>query len=120
MKLVFHYNLRFCALASLYRDGWLASDLPALLIAITLNWYSLPACNFCMVAEGVFVSTVSHNCHSSSPLAFASTWYPVMGAPPSSMGTFQAMLMCLSDQSVTSGALGGKGAATNDRKYENV
>ena len=55
-------------MASLNLEALLGSDFPALLMAIILNWYSLPFWSFCMSAHVLFVSTVSHNCHSSSPL----------------------------------------------------
>merc|ERR1719369_2622553 len=52
------------SLATFGLEGKLGSDLPALLMAITLNWYSWPFCNFCMVALLSGVSRHSHICHS--------------------------------------------------------
>ena len=61
--------LRDLGKASLPLDEWLGSLLPALLIAIILNWYSLPFWSPWTVALVLFVSIVSHNCQpSSSPM----------------------------------------------------
>ncbi len=52
--------------ASLGLEGWPGSDLPALLTAMTRNWYSCPRCSFCRVIRVVAASTISHACHHRS------------------------------------------------------
>merc|ERR1712032_789697 len=101
-------GIRSVSFATFGREAWLASDLPALFTAMTLNWYSWPLVSFCNTTLFSLQSKVSQICQLPTLGLLASMMYPVMAVPPSSMGSSQFSVMLLSFHSETVGWPGGR------------
>jgi hypothetical protein len=84
---------------------------PALLTAITRNWYSFPSIKPCTTAVGLGVVVSKAFSHNGLYLSFISTIYPVIGEPPSDGGSVHFNSTCWAVQSTGSGAPGLLGVA---------
>jgi len=86
-------------------------DCPALLTALTLNWYVFPSTRSGTLPSHLLPVTSAALIHFPESLSFFSMTYPVIGDPPSLAGFSHLRSTWFLDQSFMSGLPGASGSS---------
>lgn len=93
---------------------------PALLTAMTRNWYSVPSLRVFRVQVSSIRESVLTCVHRVANLSFISRMYPVIGLPPSRLGGVHVRVTVVGvtlDGSGASGAAGTSGDGEEKNKF---